>query len=708
MPAKKSAKTTSTRRLGQATLTPSRPVTAGSLVTLRYTYTTGHPIDDTGAVKITFRFAGDFGVPQFTDPTAANYCTVRTSGDCRIDARWDPKDNVRPWDRTLYLKVMGGYLDTGDTITVIFGDRTGGSPGWRMQTFCESSFEFKTLVDPIAAYQFKELPTSPTLAVVPGPPARVVALAPSRVVAGQPFDWHVKLEDEWGNPVAKPRTLHHRGFARAGTHTLRVHNHKLGLHATSNPIVVSRESVALRPCWADLHGQSEETIGSNTIDEYFTFARDYACVDIVAHQGNDFQIDDAFWQRINRTTRAFNRAGRFVTLPGYEWSGNTPLGGDRNVWFTDEGGPIYRSSLELVTGGKSAYPVARTAQDLFRRLRRQSNPDPIVFAHVGGRYADIATHDPKLELAVEVHSAWGTFEWLADEAFKRGYRVGICANSDGHKGRPGASYPGAGKFGSLGGLTCILAERLERAAVVEAIRARRFYGTTGNRPVIDLAVIDQATGTEVPMGAVLKTKGAVTVRVRLSATAPLEQLDLRNGRKLVRRVFPGRNAAGSHRIKIVWSGARVRGRDRMVSWDGGLRIKDNAIAAFTPINFWNPARQPELIGHEQMKWSSTTTGGMAGIILKLQSPDQGTLTVSTPRGDIECPVADLTRQPSTWKQGGVAMQLQLYRLPEHPPAHTYTWEVPVSKLNTGDNPLYLRVIQEDGHLAWTSPVYVER
>ena len=39
-----------------------------------------------------------------------------------------------------------------------------------------------------------------------------------------------------------------------------------------------------------------------------------------------------------------------------------------------------------------------------------------------------------------MHSAWGTFDWLIKDAFKLNYKVGIVAASDGHKGRPGASY----------------------------------------------------------------------------------------------------------------------------------------------------------------------------------------------------------------------------------------------------------------------------
>ena len=73
-------------------------------------------------------------------------------------------------------------------------------------------------------------------------------------------------------------------------------------------------------------------------------------------------------------------------------------------------------------------------------------------AHVGGRYADVSyAHDARLEPSVEVHSAWGTFDWIFEDALAAGYRVGIVAASDGHKGRIGAEFPGSGKFGSTGG-----------------------------------------------------------------------------------------------------------------------------------------------------------------------------------------------------------------------------------------------------------------
>ena len=140
--------------LGHSSIVPDTPVTAGEVCSLTFLYTASHPIDDSGHVKIVFRYAGDFGTPQFDRPGDLNFCSVQTTGDCRIVPSWHDPGHVRPWGKALFLRVTGGYLDRGDQVRVIFGDRSDGSAGRRMQTFCEDTYEFKTLVDTIASYQF--------------------------------------------------------------------------------------------------------------------------------------------------------------------------------------------------------------------------------------------------------------------------------------------------------------------------------------------------------------------------------------------------------------------------------------------------------------------------------------------------------------------------------------------------------------------------
>ena len=694
--------------LGTAVVAPSEPLVAGAFATLTFTYTAGHPVDDTGFVKVAFRFASDCGAPQFDHPHRANFCSVSTTGDCRIEPRFDPKGHTRPWGRAVFLKVMGGFLDRGQQIRLVFGDISGGSPGWLVQTFCEGTFEFKTLVDPFATYEFKELPASPTLRIVSGPPARAVLVAPSQVRAGEPFTYHLKLEDRWGNPTARPAPRRHAGYRRAGVYRIGAADKGSGLSAVGNPVRVLEETALLHPFWADLHGQSEETIGTNTIEEYFTFARDYALVDVAAHQGNDFQVTDAFWAHVNRTTRKFYKPGRFVTFPGYEWSGNTPLGGDRNVYFAAEGGRITRSCTDLLPGKTSAYPDSPTADALFANLKAQGGPRAFGFAHVGGRYAELAMHDPEIELAVEVHSAWGTFEWLVREALGRGYRVGICANSDGHKGRPGASYPGAGKFGSLGGLTCLLARRLDRSGILEALRARRFYATTGHRCLVDLGV-ELDGGRRAPMGAVIETgAGAPLLRASVAGTGPVERVEVRNGLRTVKVLRPYGPADLGARVKIVWSGAEVRGRARMSSWDGHLRVKGNRVREAVPINFWNANAPLRRTAADRFEWQSVTTGGSAGLLLTLEDPLAGTLELKTAQRSVRMAVRSAGLEPRVWDCGGLHKKIEITRLAEPAPPTDFAFELPLTGLAPGDNPVYLCIVQEDGHMAWTSPVYLVR
>ena len=86
---------------------------------------------------------------------------------------------MRPWVNTLLIRVGRGYLRAGDTITVRFGDRRGGSPGLRLQTNCEEHFALKVYVDAFATYEFPELPKSPGFALVPGLAVRFKAILPS-------------------------------------------------------------------------------------------------------------------------------------------------------------------------------------------------------------------------------------------------------------------------------------------------------------------------------------------------------------------------------------------------------------------------------------------------------------------------------------------------------------------------------------------------
>ncbi len=744
--------------LGTATITPDGEFEAGSHQSFTLTYTAGKfGIDDSGSLRICFRFASDQTRPQFEDAARPNYTVIEASNNAVLEFRYDPKGNVRPWDRTLYIKVVRGFLREGDTITVRFGVTDGGSPGMRLQTFCEDSFEFRVMVDPIATFNYQPLPAQPVIRITPGAPEKYIAVMPTLRRVGDRFTLKCKGEDKWGNPSDKcnatfglhstvpvaglPETvelspgdfvveLPDLSVAEAGDVEIWLEDSGGNRVATANPLRIVAEA-ELIPFWADLHGQSEETIGTGSAHQYFAFARDLAFVDATGHQGNDFQITNEFWHELDRLCDAFDDAGQFVALPGYEWSGNTGLGGDRNVFFPVQGRQIRRSSHALIEDYSDLYTDCNSAAELFEAFAENEEWDVVVYAHCGGRYADVKlAHDGRFEKSMEVHSSWGSFEWLVQDAFEMGYRTGIVANSDGHKGRPGASYPGASLFGAVGGLTCLLTPDLSRESILDCLRKRRHYATTGGhggRMVIDVqahldseAMLyhdDPALGPAegqaahaAMMGDIVRTAdGEVELSVDILSDAPIERVDIFNGLEHLETVRPYGVDDLGNRVRVIWEGAEYRGRFRQVIWDGNATLSDNRITDAAPINFFNRDKTLDRIGDNGLEWRALTTGNIGGFDMWVDDPYGGTLKIETPLVKCGVPLEEVGLEDEIFDRSGVLPRyLKIFRLPAENPHRALKFTRRIGLRADADNPLFIRLTQEDGTLAWTSPIYLIR
>lgn len=737
-------------KAGTVTIDRTGPFEAGSLQSFTLTYRVGpYGIDDTGSLKICWRFASDQARPQFDAPDQPNYVTAEASNDATLALRFDVKQNTRPWDRTLYIKVVQHFLREGDTITVRFGDPRQGCPGLRMQSFADPHFSLRVLVDPIATYTYVEVPGVPALPIVPGTAAAWRAVLPSWRAVGAHVALGIRADDRWGNPTAQhgqqrlmlrvsgpltglPATLDWPDGAPAlrldglsvtgpGTVVITVCDAQETVLARSNPLVVG-EATGVQAYWGDLHAQSGETIGSSSAPEYMRYARDLAFLDAVGHQANDFQVTPLFWRHLNDTIAAWNDPGRFVTVPGYEWSGNTALGGDRNVFFATEHRPIRRSSHALIPDRSDANLDCLTVHALFAALS-DAQEDAIVWAHCGGRYADIAyAHDHALERAVEVHSSWGTFEWLVEDALRLGYRVGIVGNSDGHKGRPGAEMPGAGLFGALGGLTCYWLPALTREALFEAMRARHHYATTGCRMHLMVrATMEQPAvlwrddpripgarhwrDTTAMMGDIVQGAGnSARLSVEVTAASPIVSVELRRGLALIETILPQAGLRLGRRVMVAWSGAEYRGRARQTVWDGRLTVHGARIVQATPVNFFNPSRVLRPLSGHALAWDSVTTGNFAAIDLLLDRED-ATIHVETPHGGLRAAVPELGLTPLRVDCGGLQRRLQASRLPESGTPCTASFTRTVTLQPDRDDPFYVCVTTEDGHQAWSSPIY---
>lgn len=729
--------------IGHVTLVPGREVEAGGYASLDLTFTAGRfGMDDTGSLRICTRQVSDVGRPQFSDPAAPNFVTASASNGATLALAFNPKLEMRPWSRTLTVTIVRGFLAPGETITVRLGDISGGSPGMRMQTYCEPDFRFLVLADVFATCNWALLPQQPSVAIVPGPPARRLAFLPTQRAPGQPFALLLRADDRWGNPAPLP----------AGRHTLAANAPVVGLPESfgwpagarahrieglrtdaiealvvtwddtqSNPMRVA--PAALVPFWADLHGQSGETVGTGSIDALAGYARDLAGVDAICHQGNDFQITSQGWADFNRAFAAYDAPGRFVFMPGYEWSGNTALGGDRNVIFPEEGRTIRRSSHALIEDLADEGTDALDVRALHLALRAEGRP-VLCVPHVGGRYANLHyAHDRLLERAVEVHSDWGTFDWLLHDAFAVGARVGIVANSDGHKGRQGASHPGGSQFGSYGGLTCLLADTLSRQGVFDALRRRHHYATSNAARIFaDVAVSlaqeaalhvdDPALGGAADAHCARAIMGDILAGVRddevlfaaeIMAGSAIERVQLFNRTTEIETLRPP--AQPGLRLRVLWEGSEYRGRGRETSWHGAIGLAGATWRAPRAVNRFNLDHRFEA-DDTTLHFEGVTTGGFQALDATLSGLD-GRLMLNTNLVRAEVPLAALRDGEQVWEAGGLGRRMRAFLMPEHG-ARAFSFRRRVRLTAAGDNALYLRATFEDGSVLWTSPVYLLR
>ena len=383
-------------------------------------------------------------------------------------------------------RLGGADLEPGDTVTFVYGDTSGGSRGFAVQSMATRRFVLPVYVDLDGGGKFfspawDSLGSRATrgrvarrLRAVGGRARRALhARDPRRRPLvqsphGSDPGWEVRLGDEvlasvpaGGSAIAEVDglTLRAPGAAR-----LDVRSTDGKLVARSNPIWV-RETAQPRIVWGELHGHTDFAEAQGTPEEYYDYGAEDARLDFMALTEHDSWLDAAEWQTLQSSPRRTNAEGRVIAFLAYEWTAQRPTGGHHNV--------IFRSTdREMVP-----FADAPTLPELYRGLHAEAAPEDVLViphAHTAG---DWTQSDPALERLVEMYSMHGTFEWFANLYLRNGWEVGFVGGSDDHRAKPGlarSSY--IETLGQRGGLAAaIVPEKspgrdLRRAARVVVLR----------------------------------------------------------------------------------------------------------------------------------------------------------------------------------------------------------------------------------------------
>ena len=740
------------RDLGTLSASPG-PFEARSYATIQQTWTVGtRPIQPGGALLLGRHFMTGFGPWQAEHPDRDHYISIGSSNpSARFEVTSVGMNGMHGGFRVaaprLVFQLISGELTEGDTVTITYGDTTGGGRGLLLPPFSSDAMPLPLYLRFEPGGHFYTLPIQP-VQVTGGPTAGVHAFAPSVVSPGEQFSVSVRAQDTHYNRAtgavpgwrltatrldsadAQPVTLASLPpgntaiqvvdtvLEQIGAYRLDVVSHDGRIRGEGNPISV-RADVQHRIYWGDTHGHSGFAEGVGTPERFMVWARDDARLDYVTHSEHDIWMDDYEWQVLKDNITRFSRDGEFVAYLGYEWTVANRFGGHHNV--------LYRTPADRRRIGSQFHP---TLSRLYQGLRSSANPDDVIVIPHAHQAGDYRMSDPELEPLIEIMSMHGNFEWFGRMYLQHGHQVGFVAASDNHLSQPGYGLPIGGSLSQRGGLGAVLAPAKSTDALFDAMKSLRAYATTGDRLIVDFSINEAPMGSRTPMASQRAIAGSVVGSAPISSvtvfkndgvlwsTQPLaESSNLQTDEQVAIRFYSDATP--------LQQGDNPRG---WRTWQGTITLEGARSAALTThdnhspdLSFLEPAERANT-----WRFRTFTRGAEATMLLSAKGISRrSTISIALDaakefgggppiyRAHQDIPAHSLSVTFGDLAKAAVSQTV---------PAEGYTDRVSMTRIRQDGSRLarfaivdesdtqgdyyYLRVTQTNDAIAWSSPIWV--
>lgn len=743
----------------------------------------------------------DWALLQTSDQKANNYVSAgyqpgellpsQTPATVQgLSVRFEQKGHERPFQKAIIIDIVDGYLNPGDKIVVRIGDTRFGARGTRVQTFVEEDFCMRWYIDPVGTSRFAPIKPDLSFNIHSGDIAKLKVITPRVVGPSVEFPIHISTEDVWGNATFSQSGLQAYvkisaentesalvvtlvplssdgwtcgsttiSLEAEGEHSVivtLVDANGTSIQKHKDKLSVSGHLSVPRVLYADLYVHSEDTVGTNSTTYNFSYAQKIAGLDVIGYTANDFNITKDRWEKTLDIIKETNKPGEVVIFPGTEWCGNSAAGGDYNIVFLDDPskpvefpldkhGNVSRSFEWNEHGPSELQPGAWPLEEVYATYAHSPEAH-LLIPHVGGRRCNLVWHHPRLERLLEIGSAWGHFEWLLQDAVRRGWKMGVCANSDEHRGRCGGGVPGTAMFGTKGGLTGVLAPSLDREAVAKALRARHTFATTGER-LVGLASISSrgaVQGDEVRVSSQNDVSSQSDVSLDYAfygsskfssieawdASGVIWQRDLRSEPRLS---VPGSQPQKT--LMVKWGGARLYDRYREAVWTGTIEIMgDIKISSIQPFGgvVDVPEEVVELKSDSLVSFETHTSGDLDGVLVsfedderlpaavkiqgglggyvKVGDPLKGKPHKAQPTFEFEAPVQELVGNGGKrWElAGGAGLYVSAELVDEVSLPTQVVGAVPIPARASGQlQSVYIVGREWDGGKVITSPLFLE-
>ncbi len=487
--------------------------------------------------------------------------------------------------------------------------------------------------------------------------------------------------------------------------------------------------------WGDIHNHNEIGYAKGSLARSIDVAREH--LDFFAFTGhaswhdlpempgdrhmkwvNGFKVHSDHWPKTREMIKEANDDS-FVAFLGYEW--HSSEFGDYCLIFPEDQPDLFLPDHvnNLLDFAERKHALAIPHHVAYKQGWRGANwnffrpavsPVVEIFSEHGCTESDRAPY-PMILHSNSGRSVSNTIEYQ----LKTGKRFGFVASTDDHFG-----YPGAYGEGVVGAWT----KDLSPASIIDAIQNRRTCAATGDRIRLEYTMNGRPMGAELPATKVRKANVAV---VGQDAVHMVELV--RNGR-VINRYFPEDHLPDKPaiprrlkcRFQYGWGPWAALDLSRTCEWELGISIKNGRFTGSRGCFQTGPCEEDlrdrlRQVSPKEIRLVSFTSRREAyledptkSIVLDIEADPNAELTVEVrkPAGlTRSIPLQKLLDDNEVAFTGVYTSESFIVHRIVRPEEYTaeIEWVDERSENDTGDF-YYVRVRQHNGHLAWSSPVWI--
>ncbi|MGQ8335481.1 DUF3604 domain-containing protein [Sunxiuqinia sp. A32] len=301
--------------------------------------------------------------------------------------------------------------------------------------------------------------------------------------------------------------------------------------------------------YGNLHEHSEKSpcwpAGTDgTLHEDYRFGMFTENYDFVAITDHGYSMTEVYWRKNMRVAEFYNQPETFVALPAMEWtlSSNKELNdieygaGHYNVIFSsvEEGRKFIRNEQEIY----SVYtPETNNSVALWKFLH-EKNIDCISIPHHPAdemHPLDWDVHDDYYVPVVELFQCRGNNEYPGcprehnlERHFTTKYKRAFVNYALKEK-KQQMGFIASGDHNGMGvGVAAIWVKELNREGILEGLRSKRCFATTGDKMIIDFRMNGETSGS------VVKSANAPKISVNVKGQRELSKVEILKNSKVIK------------------------------------------------------------------------------------------------------------------------------------------------------------------------------